>query len=136
MKKQTRLPASEYESYIKSNAWRAKRQRYFASKLPQNCLVCNDSKVHLHHRTYSRLGFERLQDLVPLCQKHHSECHQFLERSGMGHWGGTKHYLRSVAGRHTSGKGSYKLPEDKKAQRLHKRNKKREKMQFWASGRY
>jgi len=90
-----RLPKWEYNDYIKSSAWRAKKRKYRASKLPQNCLVCNSKKVDLHHRTYKRLGNEWLNDLVPLCREHHQEAHSFHKKTGMGLWGATKHYIRS-----------------------------------------
>ncbi len=75
-----------YEEYIASPAWGEKRRRYFASKLPQGCVVCGADRVQLHHRTYRRLGREKLQDLVPLCQPCHSAGHDLarrLEAAGM-----------------------------------------------------
>jgi hypothetical protein len=89
-----RLPKWEYQDYINSPEWRAKRQDYFNSKLPQKCLVCNSKKVDLHHRTYKRLGSEWLNDLVPLCREHHNECHSFIKRNKLNLWGGTKIYVR------------------------------------------
>jgi len=57
-----------YRAYIQSPGWRAVRQRYFDSKMPQDCFVCATPRkpgMHLHHRTYENLGAERLMDLVP-----------------------------------------------------------------------
>lgn len=66
-----------YRAYIQSPEWRAVRQRYFASKMPQGCFICaapGKPGMHLHHRTYKNLGNERLMDLVPVCP----ECHELI----------------------------------------------------------
>lgn len=68
---------AQYRAYIQSAEWRAVRARYWASKLPKNCFVCDSPRVpgkHLHHRTYKDLGAECLMDLVPVC----SDCHAFV----------------------------------------------------------
>lgn len=74
---------TEYRTYIQSSAWRRTRERYWASKLPQDCYCCGMPRragFHLHHRTYKNLGNERLMDLVPVCQRCHEEIHA-LHRS-------------------------------------------------------
>lgn len=66
-----------YRDYIQSPEWRAMRQRYFASKMPQDCFICATPRkpgMHLHHRTYKNLGAERLMDLVPVCP----DCHELI----------------------------------------------------------
>jgi hypothetical protein len=70
-----------YMEYLLSDHWHDVKARYRSSKLPQECLVCFDPNVDLHHRTYKRLGAERLNDLVPLCRLHHEQAHE-LERTG------------------------------------------------------
>lgn len=68
---------AQYRAYIQSAEWRAVRARYWDSKLPKNCFVCDSPRVpgmHLHHRTYKNLGAERLMDLVPVCP----DCHAFV----------------------------------------------------------
>jgi hypothetical protein len=74
------MDRSEYQSYIRSRAWSEVKARYRASNLPQKCVVCLADRVELHHRTYARLGHERLTDLVPLCRDHHKEAHVLRER--------------------------------------------------------
>lgn len=69
-----RQPVKYYE-YIRSPAWAKKKAQYRASKLPQTCVVCGVWKVDLHHRTYARLGREKLTDLTPLCREHHTQAH-------------------------------------------------------------
>lgn len=67
----------DYQAYLRSPHWQDVRRRYWASKMPKNCAVCgrNDVPRDLHHRTYKRLGKERLHDLVPLCRQCHDETH-------------------------------------------------------------
>jgi len=65
-----------YADYIWSAEWAEVKRRYRASKLPQKCVVCGSSHVDLHHRSYRRLGAERLNDLVPLCREHHMIVHE------------------------------------------------------------
>ena len=69
----------EYQDYINSNAWRKVRQRYFESNMPQVCFACNLANrpgFHLHHKTYRRLGKEKLTDLMLLCPDCHSKIHK------------------------------------------------------------
>ena len=79
--KDARLPPADYAAYIRSSAWAKVKRRYRASKLPQHCAVCGDAKVDLHHRTYKRLGNERLTDLIPLCRPHHGDVHAMVKES-------------------------------------------------------
>lgn len=75
-----------YNAYIQSKAWRAKREQYWNSKLPQECYCCGTPRragFHLHHRTYKNLGNERLMDLVPVCP----ECHDFIHYVHKNHNG-------------------------------------------------
>ena len=68
---------SDYEAYLRSPEWEAKKAEYRANpRLPQACVVCGNRRVDLHHRTYLRVGRERLTDLVPLCRDHHDEAHK------------------------------------------------------------
>ena len=80
---QTLWPPS-YRTYLLSDSWRATRERYRASKLPQGCWVCRVPNVDLHHRTYARLGNEKVIDLVPLCREHHDQLHE----EGLDLWDG------------------------------------------------
>ncbi len=49
------------------------------------CLVCLKSwdlrSGDLHHRSYSNLGHEKFQDLIPLCRSCHKKLHHVLESS-------------------------------------------------------
>ena len=72
-----------YESYIQSKDWRKVRERYFESNMPQVCFACSlkkQSGFHLHHKTYKRLGKERLTDLMLLCPDCHTKIHKAHKR--------------------------------------------------------
>ena len=60
-------------------------EQYKKSNLPQHCLVCENIKYELHHRSYDRIGAELLTDLVPLCRKHHNATHK-LVKAGSNLW--------------------------------------------------
>ncbi len=68
------------KEYLRSHLWRQAKQRYRRSVFPKRCLVCNVRKVQLHHRTYERIGNEKLADLAPLCRTHHKQLHAWIDR--------------------------------------------------------
>ena len=91
-----------YYEYIRSNAWQRKRRQYFASKMWKTyptgraagkhvCYVCgSDDRLDLHHRTYKRLGKERINvDLICVCRKCHDDIH-VRQKNGLGLWRATK----------------------------------------------
>ncbi len=64
-------PGLDYRSYLQSDAWRQKRE-FMLQRAGYRCQVCNKKgRLELHHRTYERLGEERMEDLLVLC----SSCH-------------------------------------------------------------
>ena len=72
----------EYQKYLRSKEWKATRERYWNSKLPKVCYVClGTGTLALHHRTYERLGSERLTDLVPVHNGCHKKIHSFHNRN-------------------------------------------------------
>ena len=100
---------TDYKKYIRSNAWRRKRTQYFESKMYNTyptgksagkfvCYVCgSDDNLQLHHRTYKRLGNERINvDLVPVCQKCHTNIHKLQKKKGCDLWKATKQVVRSI----------------------------------------
>lgn len=100
---QATVTAAQYQDYIASRAWRATRERYWSSKLPQTCYVCGASRspgMHLHHRTYKNLGNERLMDLVPVCPTCHELIHLIHRTESKyargGLWAATKEARRRV----------------------------------------
>lgn len=74
----------EYRDYIKSPAWKRKRALYFESTRIGRCQGCGDKeKLHVHHKTYERLGNEDLADLVAVCQTCHTLIHQRNDLGGV-----------------------------------------------------
>ena len=66
---------TKYLEYLQSDHWVDLRKRY-AKSHDQVCVVCGATEnLHLHHKTYKRLGKERFKDLVYLCSQCHSEVH-------------------------------------------------------------
>ena len=66
----------EYRAYIQSEAWRQSRQRAL-ERDRWRCQRCGSSRrLHVHHRTYARLGQEWLGDLVTLCARCHRRAHR------------------------------------------------------------
>lgn len=67
----------DYQAYLDSDEWKIKS----AAKKAENprCSLCNRmSKVlHVHHRTYKRLGSENSFDLTVLCEN----CHDLFHRN-------------------------------------------------------
>lgn len=67
-----------YKAYLKSPEWKEKRERVLEF-WDYGCATCS-SKVdlHVHHRTYIRVGEERLTDLIVLCEICHEKFHGTL----------------------------------------------------------
>ena len=67
-----------YQDYLQSAHWKDVKQRYYRSKFKKECFICGKKNLplHLHHRTYKRLGKEKLNDLILLCEN----CHHLLHK--------------------------------------------------------
>lgn len=73
-----RLRSDQYGQYLLSEKWRYLRMRVVWRDKAM-CRVCGSRKgLEVHHKTYFRLGNERLEDLVTLC----SVCHKKLHAKG------------------------------------------------------
>jgi 5-methylcytosine-specific restriction endonuclease McrA len=75
----------DYATYIRTSKWKAK-----ANEAKQRsewcCALCEERKgLEVHHRTYARLGHERMSDLIVLCWKCHRRHHGTLA-SGRRYW--------------------------------------------------
>ena len=72
-----------WKHYLRSKHWRSIRARAL-KRDSRRCQTCRRTRrLEVHHLTYERLGEERLEDLVTLCQRCHSTAHQW-ERRGAG----------------------------------------------------
>lgn len=71
--------AKEYRAYLKSTHWKQLKidtKRKLKKQGLKRCYVCKyKEKLHLHHRTYRRLGQELPDDLVCLCRRCHRKVH-------------------------------------------------------------
>jgi len=79
-----------YAAYMDSAAWQEKRREWYhhwvdAHGASPACLVGGRlwslRTGHLHHVTYVRLGYEGLEDLIPLCATHYSQLHDLFDHS-------------------------------------------------------
>jgi hypothetical protein len=68
-----------YDDYLKSDHWEGFKDRYRSSNLPKTCAVCGSKRIQLHHHTYERIGSESLEDVTPLCDRHHKWVHEWLD---------------------------------------------------------
>lgn len=72
----------EYQDYLASEAWKLLRKRLFAVRW-QACERCQGTTwLEVHHRTYKRLGKERLEDLEILCRVCHLAHHAAKKTAG------------------------------------------------------
>lgn len=73
---QVRLNLMPYEEYLKTEHW-AEISAEAKKRAGNACQLCNASGTTLdvHHRTYERRGFERLDDLTVLCRQCHAKFH-------------------------------------------------------------
>lgn len=71
-----RLARLPYNLYLRTQHW--KQMRALAiDRYGRTCVLCDgDDNVNVHHRTYERIGRERLDDLVVLCRKCHASHHR------------------------------------------------------------
>ena len=112
-RKLSSLGYSSYNEYLRSDHWKDVKRRYFSSKIvPKDengrfcCFACqrSDTLLNVHHKTYKRLGKERLHDLVLLCEECHVKAHikhrehmkKFNKKSTNGLWAASNASIRST----------------------------------------
>jgi hypothetical protein len=72
------LGFDSYESYLKSDHWKAFRTKYW-NRHKNKCYCCGSTKkCDLHHITYEHLGQERQKDVKPLCRSCHDKVHAVI----------------------------------------------------------
>lgn len=65
----------EEGNYYLTEHWQSVKQRYY-KRHPYECNKCGKTwGLHLHHKTYERLGRERDSDLMYLCRNCHQRLH-------------------------------------------------------------
>jgi hypothetical protein len=78
LKREQALRAMPYDDYLKTEEWQMRRQAALR-QADYQCFMCpNKSKLEVHHRTYERLGAERPEDLIVLCESCHRRHHGML----------------------------------------------------------
>ncbi len=82
-----RKHSREYDNYMKSDAWAAKREERL--RIDGNkCALCGRPNglqkdgitpiLQVHHIRYSSLGQEPMEDLLSLCPRDHRLVHKYL----------------------------------------------------------
>jgi hypothetical protein len=70
------LKRMPYEEYLRTPEWRA-RASAARERFGLRCSFCSsDDRLEVHHRTYARRGWEREEDLLPLCRDCHAVFHE------------------------------------------------------------
>lgn len=71
-----------YVEYITSSAWDLRRRQRL-EKDEHCCQGCgSEIGLHVHHRTYERLGNELPDDIITVCEICHGFIHREQERTG------------------------------------------------------
>jgi 5-methylcytosine-specific restriction endonuclease McrA len=63
-----------YNQYIKSIYWDKIREKIL-KKNNYECSKCDSKAVQVHHKKYTRYGYERYKNLMPLCKHCHKDIH-------------------------------------------------------------
>jgi hypothetical protein len=63
-----------YDAYIKSNVWRARRNAIMNLHSHQ-CWITGQKADHVHHITYAHVCQEKVNELMPLCKTVHDLIH-------------------------------------------------------------
>lgn len=69
------LATMPYLEYLRTSAWQRKRKQRLALD-SYKCQKCGEKKrLQVHHLTYKRRGYEKMSDLVTLCENCHKREH-------------------------------------------------------------
>jgi len=67
-----------YREYISSRHWAERKVRYYKTHKKECALCHSTSHVELNHIYYGNFGFEKDEDLIPLCRGHHEMLHRHI----------------------------------------------------------
>lgn len=70
---------TEYREYLASEGWQRRRKQFLHEHSDCNrcdlprwlAIIVYDQDLHIHHKTYARVGGELDDDLEPLCRRCH-----------------------------------------------------------------
>tara|TARA_R110002049_G_C9025379_1_gene551637 strand:- start:404 stop:994 length:591 start_codon:yes stop_codon:yes gene_type:complete len=66
---------AKYHRYLQTKEWKTIRNKVL-KRDNSICKICNENKADdVHHKTYENVFNEKLEDLVSVCRKCHSEIH-------------------------------------------------------------
>lgn len=73
----------DYADYLNTDHWQAltRKKRQAAGYKCEQC-GCDDERLDTHHLTYERIGRERMEDLIVLCESCHREEHDIDTQKG------------------------------------------------------
>ncbi len=92
-----KLGYASYRDYLKSEHWQSFRKKMREKYGGLRCEFCEASGIlHLHHRTYKRLGKEWLGDVVLICENCHNLVHSKARQPKVTLWRATKKIRRYV----------------------------------------
>jgi len=89
-KTQAKKRRTDYNRYLKSDAWRLKRSAVMHRDGGRCACVVGGKKcfsqvgIQVHHLTYARFGNENLSDLITVCDSCHKAIHS---KQGVKHYG-------------------------------------------------
>lgn len=80
----TRNPRTmPYNEYLQTPHWKETRKAAL-ERAGNRCQLCNnDQRLHVHHRTYERLGEEHDTDLIVLCASCHGRFHRGIGKRAL-----------------------------------------------------
>ena len=71
-----KLRAMSYVDYLRSKHWReTSRQRMKLDNWTCQLCLTRGGKLNVHHKTYERRGYEKMSDLITLCETCHERHH-------------------------------------------------------------
>lgn len=76
----------QYNRYLQSPHWKSLRRK--KQRIQRYCQCCGDREdLQRHHKTYARLGHEKLSDIQVLCGENNRNCHYVWHerQKGIGH---------------------------------------------------
>ena len=97
------LNIAEYEESV---YWGHTRTRYERSDRPHACVICGAESYELHHLHYRNVGYEDLDDLMPLCEDHHYEVEKHVRtvKSDLSREAATYDYIERLGRRAEGGR--------------------------------